>query len=58
MKCVTHDEPSLLLLIGYPWPGEPRPSLHAISFIFPYYTSLLGLGIEESKHFGATDLTG
>jgi hypothetical protein len=58
VKCVTHDEPNSLLLIGYPWPGEPRPSLHAMPFIYPHYTLLLGLGIEESEHFGATDLTG
>ena len=45
------------LLMGYPCPGEPRPSLPAIVSTFPYSTSLLGLGIEESERFGAMDLT-
>jgi hypothetical protein len=55
---VTHGEQSSPLLIGNPCPGEPRPSLHAIPFTYPHSTLSLGLGIEESEHFGATDLIG
>jgi hypothetical protein len=41
-----------------PCPGEIGPSPLAISFTDPCSTLLLGLGIEESEHFGAMDLTG
>jgi hypothetical protein len=58
VKCVTDGEQSSLLLIGNPCPGEPRPSIHAIISTYPHSTLLLGLGIEESEHFGAMDLTG
>jgi hypothetical protein len=55
---VTHGEQSSYLLMGDPCPGEPGTSLPAVSFTYPCSTSLLGLGIEESEYFGATDLTG
>ena len=41
-----------------PCSGELGPSLPAISFTDPCSALLLGLGIEESERFGATDLTG
>jgi hypothetical protein len=53
---VTHGKQSLPLLIGNPWPSEPRPSLPAIFSTVPYSTLLLGLGIEESECFGPTDI--
>jgi hypothetical protein len=55
---VTHDEQSSLLLIGYPCPDESGSSPPPITLIDSYSTLVLGLVIEESEHFGATDLTG
>jgi hypothetical protein len=46
------------LLMVNPCPGDPGTSLLAILFIYPSSTLSLGLGIEESKHFGAMDLPG
>ena len=46
------------MLMGNPCPGESGPYLPALTFTNPHSTLLLGLGIEESEHFGATDLTG
>ena len=55
---MTHIEQSSHLLMGNPCPGEPGHSLSAVSFIEHCSTLLLGSGIKESEHFGATDLTG
>jgi len=45
------------MLMGDPCPGEPGASGYAIAHTNLYYTLLLGIGIEESEHFGPTDLT-
>jgi len=58
VKCVVHGQQSSPLLMGNPCPGEPGTSLHAIPSIYPCSTISLGLEIEESEWFGATDLPG
>jgi hypothetical protein len=50
-------EQSSPLLMGNPCPGESGPYPPALTFTNPHSTLLLGLGIKESEHFGATDLT-
>ena len=45
------------LLMGNPCPGESGPYPPALTFTNPHSILLLGLGIEESERFGATDLT-
>jgi hypothetical protein len=44
------------MLVENSCPGEPGPSLPAIPPTDPHSTLLLGLGIEESEHFGAMGL--
>jgi hypothetical protein len=51
-------EQSSPLLMGNPCPGESGPYPPGLAFTNTHSTSLLGLEIEESEHFGAMDLTG
>ena len=57
-RCVINGELSSPLMMGNPCPGKPGPSFPTYPFTDPSSTLLLGPGIEESEHFGATDITG
>jgi hypothetical protein len=57
VQCVLHYEQSSLLLMGSPCPGESGPDSSAKTLTNPHYTFILDLEIEESEHFGPTDLT-
>jgi hypothetical protein len=50
-------EQSSPLLMGNSCPGESGPYPPALTFTNPHSTLLSGLGIKESEHSGATDLT-